>query len=120
MYKILVIDDDPKLLELVKYILQREGYMLFFALTGEQGIKVTKKEKPDLILMDIMLPKMDGLEAISKIKNDPSLKDIPIIILSALGQEMDIVEGLNRGAVSYIVKPFSYHVLLNEIKLRLK
>jgi len=119
MAKILIVEDDPTTVQLIEFLLKKNNFEVLIAYNGEEALQIAKKEKLDLILMDVMMPKMDGIEAIEKLKKDENTRDIPIIILSALGQEMDVMRGLQAGASSYIVKPFSPQELLTEINTKL-
>ena len=120
MAKILIVEDDPTTVQLIEFLLKKNGFEVLIAYDGLEALEISKKEKADLILMDVMMPKMDGIEAIEKLKKDETTRDIPIVILSALGQEMDVMRGLQAGALSYIVKPFSPNELLDEIKAKLE
>jgi len=120
MAKILIVEDDPTTVQLIEFLLEKNGFEVLIAYNGVEALEISKKEKSDLILMDVMMPKMDGIEAIEKLKKDETTRDIPIVILSALGQEMDVMRGLQAGALSYIVKPFSPNELLDEIKAKLE
>jgi len=119
MAKILIVEDDPTTVQLIEFLLKKNNFEVLIAYNGVEALQIAKKEKSDLILMDVMMPKMDGIEAIEKLKKDENTRDIPIVILSALGQEMDVMRGLQAGASSYIVKPFSPKELLEEIKTKL-
>jgi len=119
MAKILIVEDDPTTVQLIEFLLKKNNFEVLIAYNGVESLQIAKKEKLDLILMDVMMPKMDGIEAIEKLKKDENTRDIPIIILSALGQEMDVMRGLQAGASSYIVKPFSPQELLTEINTKL-
>jgi phosphate regulon transcriptional regulator PhoB len=110
--KILIIEDDKDIVEMLEYNLQEEGYETVSALNGETGIALAGREKPDLIILDIMLPIMDGFEVCRTLKNDNALAHIPIIILSAKSQETDKVVGLELGADDYVTKPFSPRELI--------
>lgn len=110
--KILIIEDDRDIVEMLEYNLQEEGYDTISALNGEQGIKLAEKEQPDLIILDIMLPVMDGFEVCRTLKNNDRAAYIPIIILSAKSQETDKVVGLELGADDYVTKPFSPRELI--------
>jgi len=114
--KILVVDDEEDILELVKYNLAREGYRVVCAETGESAVKKAQSEGPDLIVLDLMLPGIDGLEVTRKLKGDPATRRIPIVMLSAKGEEADMVTGLELGADDYITKPFSPRVLIARIR----
>jgi len=114
--KILVVDDEEDILELVRYNLVREGYQVSTADTGEQAIRMVKAAPVDLIVLDLMLPGMDGLEVTKKMKADAKLRLIPILMLTAKGEEADIVSGLELGADDYVTKPFSPKVLIARIR----
>ena len=114
--KILVVDDEEDILELVRHNLAREGYQVICAATGEKAIDKAQKEKPDLIVLDLMLPGIDGLQVTRNLKDDVRTRHIPIIMLTAKGEEADIVAGLELGADDYIPKPFSPRVLLARIR----
>ncbi|HET8866258.1 MAG TPA: response regulator transcription factor [Gracilimonas sp.] len=113
---ILVVDDEKDLLDLIEYNLKKEGFDVLKAENGEEGIKIAKEHKPDLVLMDIMMPKMDGMEAVEVIRADDELKSIPIIFLTARSDEKTEVEGLNKGGDDYITKPISTTKLISRIK----
>ena len=104
MQKILVIEDDTFLRELIVQKLLKEGYEIVEAVEGEDGIKKVTEENPDIILLDIILPGIDGFEVLKKIKADEKVKDIPVIILSNLGQQDDIDKGIKLGAKDYLIK----------------
>ena len=101
---ILIVEDDKFLRELIAKKLAQEGYEISEAIDGEEGIKKIKEEKPGLVLLDLILPGIDGFEVLSKMREDPSLVQIPVIILSNLGQKEDIERGLKLGAVDYLIK----------------
>ena len=102
--KILIIEDDKFLRELIARKLAKDGYNVSEAVDGEEGVKKAKETKPDLVLLDLILPEMDGFEVLSKIKEDPASSLIPVIILSNLGQKEDIEKGLKMGAADYLIK----------------
>lgn len=118
--KILVVDDEEDILELVKYNLEREGYSVSCVESGEDCLTATRREPPDLILLDLMLPGIDGLDVCKALKRDEKVRDIPIIMLTAKGEESDIVTGLELGADDYVPKPFSPKVLNARIKAVLR
>jgi two-component system alkaline phosphatase synthesis response regulator PhoP len=118
--KILVVDDEEDILELVRYNLAREGYKVLCASSGEDGLKAAKSEKPNLIVLDLMLPGIDGLDVTRRLKGDPATRKIPIVMLTAKGEESDIVTGLELGAEDYITKPFSPRVLVARVKAALR
>ncbi len=113
---ILIVDDEEDIIELIKYNLKNEGYAILAAQTGEQAIKIAKQSQPDLMVLDLMLPGIDGLEVTKYLKNNEQTRDIPIVMLTAKGEESDIVTGLELGANDYISKPFSPKVLLARIR----
>ena len=114
--RILAVDDEEDIVELVRYNLEREGYETIAAFSGRDALDLISKKKPDLIVLDLMLPDVDGLEITRRLKNDAELKDIPIIMLTAKGEEADVVVGLELGADDYIVKPFSPRILSARVK----
>jgi len=118
--KILVVDDEEDILELLKFNLSREGYQVLCAVSGEQALRLVRPENPDLIVLDLMLPGIDGLEVTRRLKNDPDTKNIPIVMLTAKGEEADIVTGLELGADDYITKPFSPRILVARIRAVLR
>ncbi len=105
--KILVVEDETDILELIDYKLSQEGFQVLQASDGETGLEQARLSDPDLVLLDIMLPGLDGLEVCRRLKRDPVTETIPIIIVSAKGEESDVVTGLELGADDYLVKPFS-------------
>lgn len=118
--RILVVDDEEDLLELVNYNLSREGYRVECVGTGEAALSTARKNLPDLIVLDLLLPSVDGLEVCRLLKGDPKTKHIPVIMLTAKGEEADMVTGLELGADDYMTKPFSPRVLLARIKAILR
>ncbi len=102
--KILVVEDDKFLRELITQKLKRENHDVREAVDGEDGVKKIEEEKPDIILLDLILPGIDGFEVLSKIKKNPERKDVPVIILSNLGQRDDVERGLKLGAVDFLIK----------------
>ncbi len=118
--KILIVEDDRDIVEMVKYNLKEEGFETVAAFDGEQGIELARKERPDLIILDLMLPVIDGFEVCRIIKKDRLTADIPIIILSAKSQETDKVVGLELGADDYVTKPFSPRELIARIRAILR
>ena len=113
---ILIVDDEEDVLELVQYNLERSGYHVATATSGEQALTQSKKKIPDLIILDLMLPGIDGLEVCKQLKSDVKTESIPIIMLTAKGEEADIVTGLELGADDYVTKPFSPKVLVARIR----
>jgi two-component system phosphate regulon response regulator PhoB len=113
---ILVVDDEEDILELVRFHLSREGFGVVCAETGEEAWRKVKENPVDLMVVDLMLPGMDGLELTRRLKNDAQTRRIPVVMLSAKGEEADIVTGLELGAEDYITKPFSPRVLLARVR----
>ncbi len=120
MYRILVVDGEQNILELIKYNLEREGYQVILASDGVSAVATAQREKPDLILLDVMLPKLDGLAVCRELRSSEVTRKIPIIMLSARGEELDKVLGLEMGADDYVTKPFSSRELLARIKASLR
>ena len=117
---ILVVDDEEDLLELVRYNLIKEGYRVTCVASGEDALKASQKFHPDLILLDLMLPAVDGLEVCRRLKSDSKTRHIPIVMLTAKGEESDTIAGLEKGADDYISKPFSPRVLTARVKAILR
>ncbi|MDH7602854.1 MAG: response regulator transcription factor, partial [Armatimonadota bacterium] len=118
--RVLVIDDDEDILRLLEHHLSTEGYSVLRANTGETGLATALSERPDVIVLDLMLPGLDGLDVCRILKRDRSTAAIPIIMLTARGDEADIVAGLELGAEDYVVKPFSLKVLTARIRAALR
>ena len=118
--KILVVEDDKDLISLIKFNLKSEGFNVLLSPNGEDGLFTAKEEKPDLILLDWMLPILSGIEVLQKLKNNKDTKSIPVIFITAKGEENDKIRGLNSGADDYIVKPFSTKELIARIKANLR
>ncbi len=113
---ILVIDDEKDILKLLEYNLRKEGYEILASRTGEEGLEFAKSKKPDLVILDLMLPGMDGLEVCRLLYSQKETKNIPVLMLTAKGSEVDQIVGLEIGASDYISKPFSVKVLLARVK----
>ena len=110
-FTILIIEDEPDISELIEYNLSQSGYSILVSNNGEKGIENARKHLPDLILLDLMLPGIHGIDVCRIIKNDKDTSSVSIIMLTALGQEEDIIKGLETGADDYVTKPFSFPVL---------
>jgi two-component system phosphate regulon response regulator PhoB len=117
---ILVVDDEDDILELLSFNMVREGYKVFTADKGEKALKIADSELPDMIILDLMLPGIDGLEVTRILKSREKTKAIPIIMLSAKGDEADIVSGLELGADDYVTKPFSPKILIARMRAVLR
>ena len=118
--KILIVEDDRDISEMVEYNLREEGYDTISAFNGEDGLRLAKKESPDLIILDIMLPIIDGLEVCGILKKEQITAGIPVLILSAKSQETDKIVGLELGADDYVTKPFSPRELIARIRAILR
>jgi two-component system phosphate regulon response regulator PhoB len=114
--RILVVDDEEDILELVRYNLAKEGYHVTGTLSGEEALKKVRSETFDLVVLDLMLPGIDGLEVTKRLKASEKTRNIPIVMLTAKGEEADIVTGLELGADDYITKPFSPRVLIARVR----
>jgi len=117
---VLVVDDEEDILELVRYNLEKEGYSVVGVTSGEDAIAATRIKMPDVLVLDLMLPGVDGLEVCRRLKGDLTTRQIPIIMLTAKGSEADIVTGLELGAADYVTKPFSPRVLTARLKAVLR
>lgn len=117
---VLVVDDEEDILELVKFNLGREGYKVTTVGSGETALRAARARTPDLIVLDLMLPGVDGLEVCRALKSDPQTREIPILMMSAKGEEADIVSGLELGADDYVTKPFSPRVLVARVRALLR
>ena len=117
---VLVVDDEEDILELVKYNLAKEGYTVVAVASGEDALAAARTKQPDAVVLDLMLPGLDGLEVCRRMKGDPTLHHIPIVMLTAKGTEADIVTGLELGASDYVTKPFSPRVLTARVKAVLR
>lgn len=113
---ILVVEDEEDILELIQFNLKKEGYQVSTATSGEKAVELARKNPPNLILLDIMLPGMDGLEVCKMLKHDPAILNVPIVMLTAKGEESDIITGLELGADDYMTKPFSPRVLVARVR----
>lgn len=118
--KILVVDDEEHILELIKFNLENNGYKVILASNGIDAVKQAKAEAPQLILLDLMLPGMDGYDVCKEIRRDNNISNIPIIMITAKGEELDKILGLELGADDYITKPFSIRELLARVKAVLR
>ena len=118
--RVLVVDDERDILELVKYNLDKEGYQVTVVATGEDALAAARTEMPDIVILDLMLPGVDGLEVCRRLKGDAKTRGIPIVMLTAKGDEADVVAGLELGASDYVTKPFSPRVLTARIRAVLR
>ncbi len=114
-YKILVVDDEPTIVRLMEFILARQGHEMLVAVNGEEALEKIRAHSPDLVLLDIMMPRIDGYEVARAVRADPATALLPIIMLSAKAQEEDIRKGLEIGVDEYITKPFSPEHLVHVV-----
>lgn len=118
--KILIIEDEEDILELVSYNLTKEEFTVAGVATGEEALDKVRSDSPDLVVLDLMLPGIDGLEVCKRIKSNPETEQIPVVMLTAKGEEADVVAGLELGADDYVTKPFSPKVLIARIRAVLR
>jgi len=114
--KILLVDDEPDILKVVIFRQKASGYQVVAASDGSEAFEAAEREKPDLIMLDVNMPVMDGIQALEKLKSDEGTKNIPVIMLTAKTQSQDIEKAMSLGANDYIGKPFDHMVLLGKIK----
>lgn len=117
---IVVIEDEEDIRELIRYNLEKDGYRVVPVHSGEEGLEILRNSPPDLLVLDLMLPGMDGLQVCREMKADPVLSGVPIVMVTARGEEPDVVSGLELGADDYISKPFSPKILLARVKTVLR
>ncbi|MDD3224020.1 MAG: response regulator transcription factor [Clostridium sp.] len=118
--KVLIVDDEEHIVELIKFNLEKDGYKTICAYNGADALKLAKKENPKLVLLDVMLPQMDGYDVCREIRRDGSIASMPIIMITAKGEEIDKILGLELGADDYITKPFSVRELTARVKAVLR
>ena len=116
---VLMIDDEANARKMVKLLLEREGYRVFTAANGQEGLLLAKVEQPGVILLDLMMPKMTGHETLRKLREDEDTRHIPVIIVSARGDEQDIAASFRQGVVSYVEKPYETQDLLQKVQIAL-
>ncbi len=116
MAKILIAEDEPDIRELVAFMLRFAGYEVLAASNGEEAVQAATRDVPDLILMDVRMPRMTGYDACRLMKANPDLQDVPVVFLSAKGQESEIQSGLDAGAEEYLLKPFSPDELTHRVR----
>ena len=114
--RILIVDDEPSIVVPIQFLMEQQGYSVMVAENGESALDIIYKYKPDLILLDIMLPRIDGYEVCEIVRLDPRYRDIKIIFITAKGREVEIAKGLALGADAYITKPFSNSELVSKVK----
>ncbi len=116
MPRILAVDDEPNIVRLIQVNLERHGYQVETANNGAQALAKIKANRPDLLVSDVMMPEMDGFELLANVRRDPSLMDLPVIMLTAKAQDKDVLEGYKTGADMYLTKPFNPQELLAFVK----
>jgi DNA-binding response OmpR family regulator len=120
MAKILVAEDEKQIADMIAFKLTNGGHKVIQAQDGEQAIILAARELPDLILLDVMMPVLNGFEVLRRLKGDPALRSMPVIMVTAKGHERDVLNGLRTGAVDYVVKPFSLKELAARVELALR
>jgi len=115
-HKILVVDDEPSIVVPLKFLMERNGYTVRVAVTGDDAMTSIESYLPDLVLLDIMLPVIDGLEVCQSIRENPAYRDVKIVFITALGRDMDMAKGMASGADAYIIKPFANAEVLETVK----
>ena len=118
--KVLIVDDEQNIAISVEYLMRREGFDVSVAKDGEEGLAMIRSTKPDLVLLDVMMPKMDGFQVCSEVRADASLAGVRIIMLTAKGREAEVEKGLSLGADAYIPKPFSTSDLVSRVNALLE
>ena len=120
MARILVVEDDKQIADMIAFKLRNSGHQVIQAQDGEQAIDLAKNHLPDLVMLDVMMPGIGGFEVLRRLKIDPALRAVPVIMVTAKGHERDVLSGLHGGAVDYVVKPFSLKELAARVELALK
>jgi DNA-binding response OmpR family regulator len=114
--KVLIVDDEPSIIVALQFLMEQNGYETLVAFSGEEAMETVVRDHPDLILLDIMLPVVDGFEVCQRVRENPDWKDIRIVLLTALGSEAHVTKGLDLGADAYVTKPFSNADLVVKVK----
>jgi DNA-binding response OmpR family regulator len=115
--KVLIVDDEPNILLSLEFLMKKEGYLVYIARDGEEAFEILKREQPNIVLLDIMMPKVDGYQVCSFIKNNPKTEQTKVVFLSAKSKEADIKKGYEYGADLYLSKPFSTRELVKKIAI---
>ncbi len=118
--RVLIVEDEPNIVLSLEILLQRAGYETAFSADGEAALELIRRTRPDVVLLDIMLPKLNGYEVCRVVKSDPTLSSIPVVMLTAKGQEVEILKGLELGASAYIAKPFGNAEVLEAVRAALE
>lgn len=119
MARILVVEDDKQIADMIAFKLRNSGHQVIQAQDGEEAIDLAKNHLPDLVMLDVMMPGIGGFEVLRRLKIDPALRTVPVIMVTAKGHERDVLSGLHGGAVDYVVKPFSLKELAARVELAL-
>ena len=114
--QVLIVDDEPSIIVALQFLMEQNGYDTLVAFSGEEAMEAVVRDHPDLILLDIMLPVVDGFEVCQRVRENPDWKDIRIVLLTALGSEANVTKGLDLGADAYVTKPFSNADLVAQVK----
>lgn len=114
--RMLIVDDEPNIVTSLEYLMKREGFDVEVAVDGDSGLKAAREGRPDLVLLDIMLPKMNGFEVCERIRADPACRGMKIVMLTAKGRQVDNTRGMSAGADLYVTKPFSTRDLVAQVK----
>ena len=114
--KVLIVDDEPSIIVALQFLMEENGYITLVAFSGEEAMEAVAKHHPDLILLDVMLPVVDGFEVCQRVRENPEWKDTRIVLLTALGSDANITKGLDLGADAYVTKPFSNADLVAKVK----
>ncbi|SFT90652.1 Response regulator receiver domain-containing protein [Lishizhenia tianjinensis] len=114
--KIVIVDDEPNIVMSLEYAFKKKGFQVFIARDGEEAYETISREVPDAVILDIMMPKVDGFQTLERIKANPDLKNCSVVFLSAKNKESDIAKGLELGADKYLVKPFSVKKVISEVQ----
>jgi two-component system alkaline phosphatase synthesis response regulator PhoP len=120
MAKILIAEDEKQIADMIAFKLTNSGHQVIRAQDGEQAVTLATRERPDLILLDAMMPGISGFEVLRRLKRDPALKDTSVIMVTAKGHERDVLSGLSAGAIDYVIKPFSLKELAARVELALR
>jgi two-component system alkaline phosphatase synthesis response regulator PhoP len=114
--KILIVDDEPNILVSLEYLMKREGFEVHVAHDGEEALEVLRRERPRLVLLDVMMPKKSGFEVCQELRADEAIKDTLVLMLTAKGRDTDVAKGLGVGADAYVTKPFSTRELVQKVR----
>jgi DNA-binding response OmpR family regulator len=114
--KVLIVDDEPSIIVALQFLMEENGYNTLVAFSGEEAMEAVAKHHPDLILLDVMLPVVDGFEVCQRVRENPDWKDTRIVLLTALGSDANVTKGLDLGADAYVIKPFSNADLVAKVK----